>query len=965
VAYPAGLAGASTVWSNQPSINTDYKGSSTQTKGYSDSCGDGWVTMDVTDILRHFSKGTGTERGISLRAASETDSYGWKRFNSTNATSGKPTLTVTLNTAPSTPGSTSFTSGQYNWYPSSSATNRELYVKTLTPQINSVVSDPDGDRVRSAVAYHQGTTTVLANGVGSYVASGGTSTYTTGSGILANGQTYTAKIKAYDGLLSSPTKNLWTFKVDTTKPATPTVTASSYTNGQWRDEKPSSNTFTLKSTSTDVVAFEYKKDDATSWTSVAASGTTPTATLSWNPAVGSHKLQVRAMDKAAWASATTTFTFGAGGAGMSAPTSGLKSTDTFTVKATAPTASSGTVTPSIWWRAAGSDEPADYSESNGSTTGWTKATDLAAIGAGTAVSVNRRWSAAAAAEALGKARVPVLLDVQACFTYTSPAVTRCTWNKDQTLRSTVVRVPHAFGDAFPTAAAGPGQVALWTGEFNTSTTDVSVPGYVGDLSVSRSYSSQAGLDETSVFGPGWGASFDGTDIGVAGFDVVDNTGIDGTIALIDDEGGALVYRQPGNTRIAGKQGVYSPVDDDTAEEGARLEKTGSGSASRIVLTEEDGTVTAFGYVKTTADGERVWAPVSVTEPGEAGSTTFSRDGDGRITRILAPVPPGVTCPATGALNPGCRALTITYGTTTSGTEAAGQVKEIGYTAFDPDKSGGAGMVTVVVARYEYDGAKRLAKVTDPRSGLSASYAYSGTSSSGQPLLTSVTPAGLAGYTLAYGAGTQDTKSLLTVTRGAAVAGGSSVLLSRFVYGIDPASVPCRYTRPQLRRIRQELGLPLLVHGDLGGVAGAFGDHPCGGRACRHLLQGPGVPVADRYLRAVGAVEQSQQPAVADDRDGDHRLEALRPHLGLVMAGDVLVRAVVVDPRGPTGDDGLPTQAGALDHHDSVELAGGRVDGAAQDPPVSQFAAGLESAGRAVSVLLNGRDPIQPWPLPGG
>jgi hypothetical protein len=34
------------------------------------------------------------------------------------------------------------------------------------------------------------------------------------------------------------------------------------------------------------------------------------------------------------------------------------------------------------------------------------------------------------------------------------------------------RLRHAFGNGFPTAEAGPGQVAWWTGEFNSDATDI-------------------------------------------------------------------------------------------------------------------------------------------------------------------------------------------------------------------------------------------------------------------------------------------------------------------------------------------------------------------------------------------------------------------------------------------------------------------------------------------------------------
>lgn len=789
--WSTGLAASGTVWSNQPSW-LGKRATSSDTKGHSTSCADGWSTVDITSFAQAMADSSATTHGLGLRASNESDVYGWKRFNSTNASSGKPTITVSYNSYPNTPPSGAIASGQFNWYPSSSDPNRRLFVKTTKPTLSAPVSDPDGGSVKALFEVLSGSTAVWNKLAGSSVASGGTSTFnssgSTSTPALSNGATYSARVWANDGSLTSKSaRSLWTFTVDTTKPNSPTITASGYSGGQWRDTAPSSNTFTFKSPSSDVVRFEYSQDGKP-WVSVPASGSTPTASLSWNPTSGAHTLKVRAIDRAAWQSAESKFTFGAGGAELTAPGTGLRSTDTFQVVATAPSAGVGTVTPSIWWRAAGTPEPSNYDPTRGSTTDWKKARDLAVVGAGQAVNVKGSWSAAAAAAELDKERVPVLLDVQVCFTYSDSGITRCTWNDDATHRSTVVRVPHAFGDGFPTAAAGPGQVALWTGEFNTSVTDVSVPGYMGDLSVSRSYSSQASSGGHSVFGPGWQASFDGTDVGVAGYQVVDNTDIDGTIALIDDEGAALVYRQPGNTKTAMKLGTYTPADPETAEVGARLHLEKTGTDTRLVFTEEDATVTSFTHTGTSNADGRIWAPVSVTEPASAKATTFTRDSQGRITRILAPVPDGVTCPPTGALNPGCRALDIVYSTQTSGTEVTGQVKQISYTAYDPDKVGGAGMTTVVVAAYEYDTTtKRLIKVTDPRTGLATTYAYSGTSSSGQPLLTQVTEPGLAPWKLAYGHSEQDpTSSLLTVHRADPAGSGADVQVARFAYKIPLA-----------------------------------------------------------------------------------------------------------------------------------------------------------------------------------
>lgn len=785
--WHTGAVSTGTRWTSQPGWITKMA-TSTETAGYSDACGDAWVHANVTPAMKYAADRSDAQITLGLRATNEADSYGWKRFYSANNGAYVPSIWVTYNSYPSIPAGSSHASGQYAWWPNSADANKVLYAKTLKPGFSAIVSDPDAGNVSALFSLTTGSTTAWNKVAGTSVASGGRSTFTpvTATPALTNGATYTAQVWASDGSLTSkapaPT---WKFVVDTTAPSAPTITASGYANGGWKDPAPTSNTFTFKSTSTDVVRFEYSKDGG-AWTSVAASGAAPTATLAW-AANGAHTLKVRAVDKAAWISPEQTFTFGAGGAALTSPADQLKSTDTFTVKAAAPAAATGTITPKIYWRPAGTSEPSNYDASRGSATGWTLDQTLPAVAAGTAASVNKAWSAAAAATSLGKDRVPVLLDVQVCFEYSSPVMTRCTWNATKGSRATVVRVPHAFGDSFPTADAGPGQVALWTGEFNTSATDVSVPGFVGDLSVSRSYSTLAGTNDSSVFGPGWRASFEGTDSGVAGFEVVDNTDVDGTIVLVDEEGGALIYRQPGATRVAMKPGQYTAFDESTAEAGATMALAGNGPTATLTFTEDDGTVTTFGYSHTSA-GERFWLPTAVTEPGTAGSTTFTRDATTtKITRVLAPVPPGVTCPATGPLNPGCRAITITYGTTTAGGDVAGQVKQISYEAFDPDKAGGPGMVSVPVAQYTYNAAKQLTKVTDPRSGLSAQYSYAGTSSSGQPLLTTMTPAGLAPFTLEYGKSTQDATSLLTVARGPASGNGSAVRLAGFVYGINPST----------------------------------------------------------------------------------------------------------------------------------------------------------------------------------
>lgn len=765
-----------TRWSAQPTWHTNYATTS-DTKGYSSACADGWSNVAMTSWAQAAANSASTINTIGLRATSETDSYAWKRFNSGNATSGKPTLSVTYTSYPGRPAGRSIT-------PCGSCSTSPKRTSSTTPKLTGGTSDPDGGTLRYDFEVWAGTaaspTTMVTSGSVSGVASGKVAAWTVPSGKLTNGSSYEYRVRAFDGHVYGPWSDGWaTFTVDTTKPWTPTVTATGYTAGQWRTAKPASNTFTFASAA-DTTTFEYAKDGASTWTSVPA--TSGSGTLSWNPTSGAHTLRVRAIDEAGNVSPARTFSFGLGSAALTAPVQGMTSTDTFTVKASGPTAGSGTVTPKVYWRTAGTANGSGYDAAKGSTAGWTLVEELDPIAAGDAVQVSPKVSGSAIAAELGKERVPLSLQLQVCFTYSADSTTWCTWNDASAAsQPTVVRVPHAFGDAYPTADAGPGQVALWTGELNTTATDVTVPGYIGDLSISRTYSTLAESSEAGAgFGPGWAASFDGVDVGVAGYEVVNSTTVDGTIALVDGEGEAWVFAQPGGTKTALKTGVYTAVDTDTQTSGTHLQVTGSGTSTRVVFTDADGSVTTFAPVDAARSD---WVPESVSEPTSSAKTTFTRDSAGRVTQILAPAASGVTCEPLAA---GCRALQIRYATATTATASSpgsftGQVASVDYVAWDPATSA---MGTVRVAEYAYDTAGRLVTVTDPRIDLGTTYTWSGTSASGQPLLRTLTPSGLKGYTFTYGpAGAKvATTSLLHVTRANPTGSGSSVL-ARFVYDV--------------------------------------------------------------------------------------------------------------------------------------------------------------------------------------
>ncbi|GGM88344.1 hypothetical protein GCM10011609_26380 [Lentzea pudingi] len=613
------------------------------------------------------------------------------------------------------------------------------------------------------------------------------------------------RARTSDGVLHSAWSAWSLFRVGAATPAAPTITCP-YANGSWHDTPPSENvTCTITAPGNGFSAPGYVRvtvdgrPQATNFTGGApgqlkivpsADPNVAKATITVPNSQGLHTIRAQAETPAGTLSAAADHGFGYGGSTLTSPAASPHTTTTGAVRISAsgpPHGGSAPPTATVRWRLAGYGGTSE-------TTGWNTAasapltvTDNGAAG----VTVSGTWDAAAETRdglldadpnTAGiqatplDARVPALMDVQVCLTYS--ASTRCTWSQS---RTTVLRVPHAFGDGFPTAEAGPGQVALWTGEFHTEATDISAPGYAGDLTVSRSHSTFAGATDAvnGVFGPGWTARFDGAEAGVAGMRVVDNTRLDGTIALIDGEGSALVYSSPTGIRRTGANlgaGTWVAADEETSLDAGKLTVAGTGAATTIAHTDDEGTITTFttSSAPTFATAGK-FRPGSISEAGSASRTTYSYDpANGRVTRIVAPSAPGVTCVDgqgryTNAV--GCRSVRFDYGTTGS---ATGRLVAAWLDIYRPDKPGGAGMDSIKVMAYTYDSAGRLATATDQRNNLGTTYGYDSANR-----LTSVKPAGKAPFQFGYVTAPQ--VKLASVRRDRPE--GGTATLASFVYDV--------------------------------------------------------------------------------------------------------------------------------------------------------------------------------------
>ncbi|MGQ0631256.1 MAG: DNRLRE domain-containing protein [Sporichthyaceae bacterium] len=747
--WTTGRADPDTTWTNQPSWTAKIATTST-TKGYSSACGNDWVKVPVKNTVAAWSTSAETANTLGLRASDEADPLGWKKFSSANGAK-PPYISFTYNRAPSNPNAPSISFAAPYAQPGSSTT--ELFVGTRRPEFYAKASDPDQNQVQLTFKVHNSSSMSAASEVGECVIgnlTAGANGYCSLGADLADNATYWVRAKSTDGITPGPGWSPTTsFKVGAATPAAPTISCPTHASGTWADQVPAAEvecTVTAAGTGTNAPGYVRVSIDGYFETEhkITPSPGAAHVTVKVPPTRGGHSVRARALTRAGKLGPySATYQFGYGSTALSSPQVHPIATSAGPVDIAAsgpPRGVSPVPAASVRWRLAGSG--------NDEVSGWnnTTAAPLTVVDNGPGgIAVTGVWDSTREVRdhAAGQ-DVPAdwaLLEMQVCLTYA--AGPRCTWSEQPV---TVLRTVGGFAAAGPSAPAGPGEVSLRTGEFTTTATDVSVPAYSGSLSISRTHTTgvEAGAEAAQtagVFGPGWVSAFDG-DGGLGGLQLLDNTHIDATVALVDPAGAVLTYRTPTGLQRTGEDalpaGVYEPVLSADEVQAGTLGIGPGTESGQVIATFTDiiGTSTKFiqTAAPTTASGA-VFAPKSITEADMPGSTMYVRDDDGRIVRIIAPRPAGVSCPvpdddSAALLVAGCRALRLEY--TTAGSPAQSRLSKVHLNVGDAD--GSAGEVTLV--QYAYTAGGRLESATDSRTGLMTRYSYDG-----EGRLTQLTPPG--------------------------------------------------------------------------------------------------------------------------------------------------------------------------------------------------------------------------------
>ncbi|WP_353663673.1 DNRLRE domain-containing protein [Cutibacterium avidum] len=725
--YDAGVASASTRWAAQPTIGAK-RVSTTQTKGYSSSCPAGRVNVDMTAQAKAWSSTTAATVGMMLRADDETDPYGWKRFYS-NDSSYRPVMTLNYDRAPGAVNTPTVSKSQ--------VVNGKLYIAYGDPSLSvQIPSDADGNTVKVDFSRMSS----AGSGYGDLLCTTGYKTSgTTASCVpsakLADNEHAWLRARANDSMLPGGWSSAQEYWVTLSAPPPPTISCPT-ANNSWGDTVKAAESCTVTmtaaaATSNSAATRLRYSIDGSSFTDMAVSQPTTsaptTAKLSMGGTAGLHTMTVIALSPVGRQSAQVSYSFGYGAPSITAPVNGQ--TTTSTVQVTGAGAPGTTSSSSVQWKVAGSPDTA-YVATPASNT-FTQSSTATGLDLRGLLDTSSLVGVADGAGKTVQDRVPTSIDVRVCFTYTvggrkcSPA-------------RRVVRVPHAFGRGFPTSQAGPGQVALWTGELSVSESDADLPSTTGALSIGRSHTSFAGdvAKEKQVFGPGWVADLDGGDSGVSSSQVYDSTAEDGTIALVSPDGEALVYSAGARRTTASLAlGTYTPADDDTASSGTTLVVAGTGTAPVLTFTDEDGVKTRFTTsTAPTATTAAQFAVADVTDPATPGKTTYQRNAAGYVTAIIAPLPTGVSSCVPGTPTAGCRVLKLTYDVNNRVTQVTAQVD----TAADK-----------VLSTYTYNTDGTMASQTDAVTGLVTKYTWTGSAANKTLRLASITPPGQDAFQFSY------------------------------------------------------------------------------------------------------------------------------------------------------------------------------------------------------------------------
>jgi RHS repeat-associated protein len=724
-------------WGNQPAPYSSGSVTKSAAAGYSSACASTYVTTDVTPTVSYLSGVTSGTAGFSIRATNENDSGGWKHFRSTNAATGKPSLTVTYNHKPDQPGTPSALR--------SVDVSGLATVPSVYPTLQTTATDVDNDLLTVTFKSYSSASSTIPLATLCSVTGVGPEFSCKPSTALTDQQTYFVRATVSDvwaeALYPSP---VFSFKVLATEPFTPVITCP-YVNNYSSGHIPSTNFTCTVSASSAPVNYRAAKvlitvnDSETLILDTNVDGSyTQTVTLK----AGSfqHRIKATAVSATGIQSTQASHVMSFGYAGVISPQKLETKNNELSISSYARAFGGNLATyASIDWRKTGD-----------SNTAWMRT--ISNVSVGSKAGVRGIYAYPLNLNTIGvgvlPTNVPVALDLRVCYFYSDQNEEFCT--TDNTLA--VNRLPSGF-DPTVTEQAGPGRVSLTTGVLQLSETDVSVSVGVNTLNVSRTYDATTTVSNThnKLFGPNWFGSISSDAAALSGFELYTDNAT-GMHYFLADGGSLLAYRKTSPT-------TFVPIGDESTQ--AALVISSNSTAGTVAVTEQDGSQTTFK-----ADGTK-WRPVCVRDTA-IGRTIFSKyDSAGYVTHT-----------GTVASTIGCGAIP----TTLSQGLQYDYVTVNGLQVLDKVSYFYPGQVVAVQAQYGYDSTGRLISVQNlPGTTSSSTTTYSYNASG---LVETVTDSGFAPYLYRY----DSMNRLVQVQRTQSPTGTAiTAVEASFVYDLNPAN----------------------------------------------------------------------------------------------------------------------------------------------------------------------------------
>ena len=731
--YAISPATPSTRWANAPQIGGTGVSNSVAA-GYSSSCPAASVETNVTNLAKNMPVVISNRAGFGIKAANESDSFAWKRFNSSNATSNKPTLTVNYNRFPGTSVTPSVSDA--------SVVDGVVTVGSARPTFTSKASDPDANKVTLTFKTYASATSLTATSTlcSVTVASGSYGSCKRISALPSN-QTYYVRAISSDGRVSAESLSpVRTFKVDAVPPLTPTITCPYSNNYQGGFTPTTAVTCTVSTAAVSIskaktVRITVSGQPAQEFT--AKDDGSFSHTVSLPAGAFQHSISAVAVSGSSISSLTATHTMSFGLVGV------LALADVPTVASTVAVSGYGATGPgltpsigSIQWRKTGYTGSWETAVSNLTLTTRNNVKGVYDYKLNVATLQSNGGNTFPENE-------PASVDLRFCFFYAGYGENVCTSGSGLTF----VRTP-AGADAALTSA-GPGTVSLVSGRFTMSETDFSQQVGLHSLAVSRTYTGNQtpGSGQAGVFGPGWLASFSSDATSVAGF-TLSSDAVSGLYYLVSPDQEVLSYS--GTTNLV-------PVND--AAKAANLQVNRAGNT--ITVVEVDQATTTFVY---TNSG---WQLTCARSNASSRAVINTFDGERRL----------LSSGYASATSTGCSGSAVTQGLSYF-YNSAGLLTNVSYRYIDSSTGATQSGLRLI---YSYDIIGRLITVIDTANNSSTSYEYDNANR-----LTKVTDSGFAPTTFKY----DSSNRLVQVARSQDTFWGVvSNVENTFVYDLAPAGNP--------------------------------------------------------------------------------------------------------------------------------------------------------------------------------